>query len=383
MVWYTGCAEYGSEHSLARAIINYAQLNVKKDLVRPETFTSFSGKGVMATVLGKRVIVGNLKIMQENNQKFPLGDENKCLALIDEGKKQGKVVVLVAIDNIICAFIEINDAPRPESAATIAALEKLGIKVWMLTGDNVVTAKAIGKELGIAEERILADTLPSKKMAKISDLQEQGSVVAMVGDGINDSPALAQADVGIAIGAGTEIAIEAADMVLVQSNLDGVLTAIHLSKAIVKRIHLNFAWAMLYNIFGIPLAAGVFLPIMHTVIPPHFAGLAMALSSVSVVSSSLLLKYYRKPNISQFEHISNSWTEQDHNRLLKKIVGLVSLDKKSSKRHTGYHVVDNDHNFNSNIKHNSPLLEKQYPQSNYNQQTAKILKNSYGSINNV
>ncbi|KAH9244383.1 hypothetical protein BASA81_018216 [Batrachochytrium salamandrivorans] len=199
----------------------------------------------------------------------------------------------------LLAVLGIADLVRPESADVITALEKRGIEVWMVTGDNDTTARAIGSQLGVSPDRIMSHVLPGEKADKIKHLQSLQSLngrhgkVAMAGDGINDSVALAQSDVGIAIGAGSDIAIEAAQVVLVKSDLRDVLILIDISRKTFSRIRFNFAWALGYNLMGVPLAAGVFFPLTHMVLAPWVAGLAMALSSVSVVVSSLLLKNFR------------------------------------------------------------------------------------------
>ena len=216
-----------------------------------------------------------------------------------ELEEDGKTAMLVGLEDKVIGAIAVADTVKPDSKKAIQQMKKMGIEVWMVTGDNIRTANAIAKEVGI--DHVFAQVLPQDKASKVKELQEKGHVVAMVGDGINDSPALAQADIGIAIGAGTDVAIETADMVLMRSELSDVVVAIDLSKKTFNRIRLNFMWAFGYNVAGIPLAAGLFIPLIHYltgstfVLPPAVAGAAMALSSVSVVTSSLLLKRYKKP----------------------------------------------------------------------------------------
>ena len=203
----------------------------------------------------------------------------------------------------------LNPPPCPAFAARTRTWHSLCRQVWMITGDNRLTANAVAAQLDIAPACVLSEVLPSAKSAQVQVLQRQGRVVAMVGDGINDSPALACADVGIAVGAGTDIAIEAADMVLMHSKLMDVLVAIDLSRTVMRRIKYNFGWALGYNLFMIPLAAGMFYPLTQVALPPMYAGLAMGLSSVSVVVSSLLLKRYTPPattRASTAAHSSNS-----------------------------------------------------------------------------
>ena len=208
-------------------------------------------------------------------------------------ENEGQTAILVAVDDVISAVIGISDQLKPDSAKTIKRLQALNIESWMVTGDNRRTAQAIARRVGLSEANIIAEALPAGKVMKVQSLQSEGKSVAMVGDGINDSPALVQADIGIAIGAGTEIAIEAADMVLVRNAASDAVVAIELSKAIFARIKLNFVWALGYNSLGIPIAAGVFYPWWEVSLPPILAALAMALSSISVVFSSILLMWWK------------------------------------------------------------------------------------------
>jgi len=209
----------------------------------------------------------------------------------------GKTVVCVAVDGLICGLIALRDAIRPESAPTIASIEAAGVRVWMLTGDNRTVANVVAEDLGIDPSRVLSELLPHQKCEELSRLQKEGCRVGMVGDGINDAPALAQADLGVAIGAGTDVAIEAADVVLCNSRLTDVYRAIDLSRTVFRRIRLNFIWALGFNVLGIPVAAGVLFPLLKVVLPPEVAGGAMAMSSVCVVSSSLLLRSYKAPTV--------------------------------------------------------------------------------------
>ena len=223
-------------------------------------------------------------------------------------------------------MIYISDQIRPEAQNVITRLHKMGIKVYVITGDNKRTALHVASLLEIAQDHVIYDCLPSDKVNKIRMLQQQNNqVVAMVGDGINDAPALAQADVGIAIASGTDIATEAADLVLMKSNLTAVVIAIHLSRVIVRRIYLNLGWALLYNIIAIPLAAGVLLPVTHQALPPYIAGLSMAMSSVSVLVSSLLLYCYKKPNITS--NIGS--VKRSHTRTGVEMQDIRSSHKKS------------------------------------------------------
>jgi len=197
--------------------------------------------------------------------------------------------------------VVVSDTLRAEASSVVQQLERAGIEVWMVSGDNERTALHMAQQAGIDSCRVLAEVKPEGKAAKLEELQRAGYVVAMVGDGVNDAPALAQADVGIAVGSGTDVAIEAADVVLMKSSLADVCTALDLSKRVMRRIHINFVWAFGYNCVGIPFAAGVFYPLLLVQLPPMFAGAAMALSSVSVVCSSLLLHLYRAPKLRRTE----------------------------------------------------------------------------------
>ncbi|KYQ89208.1 P-type ATPase [Tieghemostelium lacteum] len=288
-------AEAASEHPLAGAIVNYAftVCDVNSTHV-PTNFESVTGSGIRCTIKDIDVMIGNMKWIQEEGISFNSADKTEQESHIRKLENEGNTVVFVVMNQEITGYIAISDQLKPEARATITELKKLGIFPWMVTGDNQRTANAIASQVGITQ--VFAEVLPSNKSKKVQELKQQGHIVAMIGDGINDSPALAEADIGIAIGAGTDIAIEAADIVLVKSDLRDVITAISLSKTTFNRIRLNYLWATLYNILGIPLAAGVLIPFGIS-IPPMIAGMAMAFSSISVVLSSLHLKTYKKPRI--------------------------------------------------------------------------------------
>ncbi|XP_057845686.1 probable copper-transporting ATPase HMA5 [Cryptomeria japonica] len=289
-------AEANSEHPLAKAIVehtkNLRSINdnsTMSNLLVAEDFQSVTGQGIRALVNNKQVVVGNRQMMVASDISIP-EDVNKHLKDVE---KEARTGVLVAFDAEIVGLIAISDPVKPEAKEVVSMLGTLGLRTIMVTGDNWGTAKSIAKEVGI--ESVTAEVPPHGKVEKIRQLQADGLAVAMVGDGINDAPALVAADVGMAIGAGTDIAIEAADIVLVRSNLVDVITAIDLSRKTFFRIKLNYIWAFGYNILGIPIAAGVLFPFTGFRFPPWVAGAAMATSSLSVVCSSLLLRYYVPP----------------------------------------------------------------------------------------
>ncbi|GER38870.1 copper-transporting atpase p-type [Striga asiatica] len=288
-------AEVNSEHPLAKAIIEYAKTCglAKQNPVWPEArdFQSITGDGVKALVRNKQVLVGNKSLLSNHNVTIPVHAEE----ILAEAEKSAQTGILVSIDNELHGILSVSDPVKPEARQVISILKSMKIDSLIVTGDNKGTANAIAKEVGI--RTVIAEAKPKSKADKVKELQAAGKTVAMVGDGINDSPALAAADVGIAIGAGTDIAIEAADVVLMTSNVEDVVTAIDLSRKTFSRIRLNYVWALGYNVLAIPLAAGAIFRWTGFRLPPWVAGGAMAASSVSVVCSSLLLKNYRRPKV--------------------------------------------------------------------------------------
>lgn len=295
LIVMAGCAELGSEHPLSKAIIDYAKI-ISTSLDQPSSFSGVSGRGISCKVGSHDVVIGNKEWMLDNRMERM--DSIVLYQATLTFQSAGKTSIYMGVNGELSAVFGVADAPRPEAIRTIKKLTEMGLDVWMVTGDNAKTAITIADQLGIKRRNVMAEVIPSEKSSKVKKLQNSGRVVAMVGDGINDSPALAQANLGIAIGAGTEIAVETAGMVLMKSNLVDVITALDLSRTIFNRIRLNYVWALGYNCLLIPLAAGLLFPFGFR-IPPMFAGGAMAISSISVVTSSLLLRYYTPPVIPQ------------------------------------------------------------------------------------
>lgn len=271
--------EENSEHPLATAVVKKAKED-KIALAQVKNFAAIEGKGVRASYDGQTAFVGSDRLLED----ISISQEMKDQAI--KLQKEAKTVVYVGLGQESIGLIAIQDVPKPSSKAAIAELKKRGLKTIMLTGDNPNVANAIGKEVGI--DQVIAGVLPTEKAAEIKKLQDEGRKVAFVGDGINDAPALSTADVGIAMGSGTDVAIESGGIVLVQNDLMGVVRALDISKKTFNRIKLNLFWALIYNTIGIPIAAGLFMGLGLT-LSPELAGLAMAFSSVSVVTSSLLL----------------------------------------------------------------------------------------------
>ena len=278
-------AENKSEHPLAQAIVNKcAEKGLA--LVEPARFNSITGQGIEAEIDGKRILIGNERMMGANSI-----DASEYSADCDALAEEGKTPMYVAIDGSLAGIIAVADIIKPTSKAAVSALQKMGLDVVMITGDNKRTAQAVAKQAGITS--VLSEVLPQDKAEEIKKIQEKGGKVAMVGDGINDAPALARADVGIAIGTGTDVAIESADIVLMRGDLTGVSNAIVLSKKTIANIKQNLFWAFIYNMLGIPIAMGVWYIFGGLLLNPMIAALAMAASSVSVLSNALRLKRVR------------------------------------------------------------------------------------------
>ena len=277
--------ERGSEHPLGEAIVTRAK---EQGLTLSEVteFDAVPGLGVRGRVDGRTVLLGNARFLAESGF-----DVHPLAPAAEELATQGKTPMFVAVDGRTAGLIAVADTLKERSVEAVRALHHLGLELIMITGDNRRTAAAIAKQAGI--DRVLAEVLPEQKADEIRKLQAEGKVVAMVGDGINDAPALAQADVGIAIGTGTDVAMEASDITLIRGDLTSVVTAIELSKRTIRTIRQNLFWAFLYNVLGIPIAAGVLYPFTGLLLDPMIGSAAMALSSVSVVSNSLRLRRFR------------------------------------------------------------------------------------------
>lgn len=275
--------EKKSEHPIAHAVVNYAKDHEVKNLkfLEVQNFENIQGKGIKGLVGGIEYFVGNAKLIKDLNLKFDV-------AKLEQYTIQGKTPVILANKEKVLGFVMVSDEVKKESKEAVDKLHKLGIKVVMVTGDEENTARYIASLVGIDE--VSAHASPQDKLEKIKQIQQDGHVVAMAGDGVNDAPALAQADVGIAMGTGTDVAIESAGITLLHGDISKIVKAIHLSKLTMRGIKQNLFWAFFYNIVGIPLAAGLFYPIFGWLLSPVFAGFAMAMSSVSVVSNSLRIK---------------------------------------------------------------------------------------------
>ncbi len=308
-------AEAGSEHPLAEAVVERAKAD-GIDVPRAEAFEAVAGLGVRATVEGKNIVAGNASFMAESGARMDAETQRAC----DRFAKEGKTPILFAADGAILGVVAVADTIRATSREAVRLLRAAGVRVVMLTGDNRVTAEAVRAAVGIDEA--IAEVLPTDKEARVRALMEQGRRVAMVGDGINDAPALTRADIGIAIGAGTDIAIESADVVLMKDSLLDVATAMELSRKVVRNIHMNLFWAFFYNVLGIPVAAGALYPAFGIQLSPMIGSAAMSLSSVSVVLNALRLRFFRPRNAPEGERIEKIGKEDG---TMKKVIGVEGM----------------------------------------------------------
>ena len=272
-----------SEHPLAEAVIKFAKLK-QIPLIEVNDFEAIAGKGVTGTVANKKVAFGNRSLMDQIEVNVTADLESK----ISAEQKLGKTVSYIAIEGVALGFISISDAVKKTSKTSIQELIRQGVEVIMLTGDNQNTAKAVAEELNLTSFK--ASCSPEDKLNEIKRLQAEGKIVAMAGDGINDAPALAQADIGIAMGTGTDVAIESAKITLVKGDLQGIVKAKNLSHSVMKNINQNLFFAFFYNVLGIPIAAGVLYPFFGILLSPMIAALAMSFSSVSVIANALRLR---------------------------------------------------------------------------------------------
>lgn len=306
--------EKNSEHPLSDAILKKAQ-EKEIELLSTTDFEALNGLGIKAKVEDRLFYIGNKKLLDSKNLSLDLFYENS-----EKLANQGKTPIFIADENEVLGLIAISDVVKPTSKDAILEFEKMGLEVIMLTGDNYKTANAIAKQINI--NNVIAEVLPQDKEKEIQKLQSLGKKVAMIGDGINDAPALVRADVGIAIGAGTDVAIESANIVLVKSDLLDAVKAIQLSNAVIKNIKQNLFWAFFYNIIGIPLAAGVFYTLLGWKLSPMFAGAAMSLSSVTVVLNALRLKLF-EPKISKNLLEQNNISKGDKMEKILKVDGMT------------------------------------------------------------
>lgn len=316
-----GALEKKSEHPLAEAVLKKAE---EEGILLPEVqeFQAVPGKGIQGKIQGIQYYAGNLKFMEERQI-----DTSKVEKQVERLAEEGKTPLIFATEEQVLGILAAADLVKPTSAQAIRELKKLGIQVIMLTGDNERTAKAIQKQLDI--DTVIAEVLPQDKEREVAKLQAEGKTVAMVGDGVNDAPALARADVGIAIGAGTDVAIESADIVLMKNDLLDVVTAVGLSKAVIRNIKENLFWAFFYNACGIPLAAGLLYPVFGLKLSPMFGAAAMSLSSLFVVSNALRLRFFhvlKKPEVMTREEAvsdKNVVNKEEMNMYTMKIEGMM------------------------------------------------------------
>ncbi len=285
LLQYSAVAEKNSEHPLGEAIVKLAKLK-GQSVEDPDDFIAIPGQGVEVQYKGLKILLGNRKLMETNSVNI-----SHLEVQMVTFEAEGKTAMLLAANGKAAGLIAVADTLKEHSADAVHALKEMGLEVIMLTGDNKRTAQAIASQVGV--DRVLSEVLPSEKATEIKRLQSEGKVVAMVGDGINDAPALAQANIGIAVGTGTDIAVETGDIVLIKNDLRDVVVAIQLSRATMRKIRQNLFWAFFYNILLVPLAAGAFYPIIHVLFNPVYASIAMASSSVTVVSNASLLRRFK------------------------------------------------------------------------------------------
>lgn len=340
--------EINSEHPLAKAIVNEAKKrNISLLPMEENSFKGITGNGIECILIDTNtnesikyyVCIGNRQYMERNGILIGSTIDTSMWNL----EIQGKTAICIAINNKIIGILGIADTLKPEACSSIEGLQTMGIEVYMVTGDNRTTAHAIAEELNLPLDHVFASALPQDKVSIIKDLQEKGKYVAMIGDGINDSPALAIANLGIAIGAGSQIAIETADMVLIRNNLIDILVALDLARVVFKKVNLNFIWATIYNIVAIPVAAGVLFPFTHSLLPPQYAGMSMALSSISVVLSSMSLRWYKKPS-----HILDILSNSD--KIMETSNILIPIKSLTKEQYAKVPLQDNDFNEESQIE---------------------------------
>jgi Cu+-exporting ATPase len=285
ILWFAASAEKGSEHPLGEAIVKKAkEKNIS--LGEPVDFEAVPGHGIRAGINAKTVHLGNMDFMRDEGIDITGLTENAVLL-----SGEGKTPMYIAVEKTSAGIVAVADTVKENSLKAIDSLHKLGVKVAMITGDNKRTAEAIARQVGI--DRVFAEVLPEDKAKEVKKLQDEHKIVAMIGDGINDAPALAQADVGIAIGTGTDVAMEASDITLIGGDLRGIVSSIALSKATLRNIKQNLFWAFAYNTILIPVAAGILFPFLGILLNPMFAAAAMGMSSVTVVTNALRLRRFR------------------------------------------------------------------------------------------
>jgi len=285
MISLVASLERSSEHPLADAVVRHARDNGVV-LTPPASFQSVTGRGATGVVAGRKVAVGNQALMADAAVSV-----SSLSSVAERLSAEGKTIMYVAVDDRLAGLVAVADPIKPTSRAAIARLHAMGLEVVMLTGDNQRTADAVAREAGV--DRVIAGMLPEAKVSEVARLQEEGRVVAMVGDGINDGAAIARSDLGFAIATGTDVAVEAADVALMRGDLGGVVQAIQLSRRTMRTMKQNLFWAFVYNVVGIPVAAGALYPFFGILLSPILASAAMAFSSVSVVSNSLRLRRFK------------------------------------------------------------------------------------------